>query len=252
MLTQNEVKTIRSLQQKKYRNIHKRFVAEGPKLIEELIGEKICAKKEWLAGNSERIQKEEIPFTLVSDKELIRISGMTTPNDVLAVIRIPEESVPPETFTNELILALDDIKDPGNLGTIVRTADWFGINHIVCSENSVDCYNPKVVQATMGSVARVNIYYANLKNFLEKNAGKVSIFGAYTDGEDVYTIKPTDCGIIVIGNESGGISGELEPFIQHRISIPSYRTPGEKHSESLNASVAAAILCYAFRKNNIG
>jgi len=255
MLTQNQIKHIQSLQQKKFRSIHNQFIAEGPKLVEELIGskfsfEKIYAKKEWLTDHIDRVQKKEIPFIEINDKELERISALTTPNNVLAVLNIPKQTMPIDIFGKELILVLDEIKDPGNLGTIIRTADWFAINHIICSENSVDIYNPKVVQATMGSIAKVNVYYTNLRKLLEENAEKAAIYGAFTDGESIYDIKPAEHGIIVIGNESAGISNDLQAFIQKRISIPLHRNENERCPESLNASIAAAIICYEFRRKS--
>jgi TrmH family RNA methyltransferase len=254
MLTQAQIKLIQSLQQKKFRSIHNQFIAEGPKLVEELISskfsfEKIYAKKEWLTDHIDRLQKKEIPFTEINDKELERISALTMPNNVLAVLNITEQTIPVDIFGKELIIILDEIKDPGNLGTIIRTADWFAINHIICSENSVDIYNPKAVQATMGSIARVNVYYTNLKKMLKENAEKTIIYGAFTDGESIYDIN-AEYGIIVIGNESAGISDDLQAFIQKRISIPLHRKENERSPESLNSSIAAAILYSALLIHN--
>ena len=148
MLTQNEIKHIKSLQQKKFRREFNQFVAEGPKLVGEIINSKfsiegIVCQEEWIAEHVDSLQKKEIPFTEISNKEMERISGLVTPNNVLAVLKMPEDVLPKNIFGKELILVLDDIKDPGNLGTIIRTADWFGINNIVCSEESVDIYNPR-------------------------------------------------------------------------------------------------------------
>ena len=253
MLTQNQIKHIRSLQQKKFRSEHKQFIAEGPKLVEELIGGKfsfdcIYAKKEWLADHADRLQAKEIPFIEINSKELERISGLTAPNAVLAVINTPEESFLENIFGKELILVLDGIKDPGNMGTIIRTADWFGINNIFCSENTVDVYNPKVVQASMGSISRVNVYYTEIEKLLKDIYDKVSIYGAYTDGENIYEIQPKQNGVIVIGNESFGISENLKQYIHHKVSVPLFRRTDERSPESLNASVASAIMCYEFRK----
>ncbi|MGD0709815.1 MAG: RNA methyltransferase [Bacteroidales bacterium] len=254
MLTQNEIKHIKSLQQKKFRREFNQFVAEGPKLVEELIDSKfsfagVYAKKEWFNNNAESLLKKEIPFTEISSKEMERISGLVTPNNVLAVLKMPEENIPQNIFGKELILVLDDIKDPGNLGTIIRTADWFGISNIICSEESVDIYNPKVIQATMGSVARVNVYYTDLVALFKEIKGKASIYGTFMDGDNIKNIKPEPAAIIVIGNEAKGVSAELIPFIQKRIFIPSHRMQQENNPESLNASIAAAVVCYEFRRN---
>ncbi len=253
MLTQNQIKHIRSLQQKKFRDEYKQFLAEGPKLVEELIGSKfsfdcIYAKKEWLADNAARLQAKEIQFIEINSKELERISGLIAPNVVLAVINTPEKSFPENIFGKELILVLDQIKDPGNMGTIIRTADWFGINHIFCSENTVDVFNPKVVQSSMGSISRVNVYYTGIEKLLTGIHTKVSIYGAYMNGENIHDIPVQPNGVIVIGNESSGISTELKQYIHHKVSIPYFRGPNERGAESLNASIASAIMCYEFRK----
>jgi TrmH family RNA methyltransferase len=253
MLTQNQIKHIRSLQQKKFRIEYKQFVAEGIKLVKELTDSKysfdhIYAKKEWIEKYNEKLQNKKIPFTEINDKELERISGLTTPHSVLAVLNIPEEKTPSEIFGKELVLVLDNIKDPGNLGTIIRTADWFGIKNIICSEYTVEVYNPKVIQATMGSIARVNIYYTDLAKLLNEVSAKANIYGTFMTGKNIHEIKPETNSIIVIGNESVGISEELHPFIHHKISIPVCRSSGGTSPESLNASVAAAIMCYEFRK----
>jgi len=253
MLTINQIKQIRSLQQKKFRSEFGQFIVEGPKLIEELIDSKylfdcIYAKQDWLSKQTEKLESKKIQFVEINDKELERISGMVSPHSVVAVLKIPEENIPMEIFGKELILMLDNIKDPGNMGTIIRTADWFGINHIICSENTVDAYNPKVVQATMGSIARVNIHYTDLEKLLKENSGKTSIYGTFTEGSNIRELKPESTGVIIIGNESTGISTELQSYVHQRICIPHYKTNDERRPESLNASVATAIMCYEFRK----
>jgi len=253
MLTQNQIKQIRSLQQKKFRTELNQFVAEGPKLIEELIDSKytfdcVYAKKEWIDNHSEKLLDKKISSIEINNKELDRISGLVSPNSALAVLKIPEENINMEIFGKELILVLDNIKDPGNMGTIIRTADWFGINHIICSESTVDAYNPKVVQATMGSIARVNIHYTDLEKLFSEISKKTSIYGTFTDGVNIHDVEADSKGVIVIGNESNGISTEFQSFIHKRISIPLFKTNDKKRPESLNASVATAIICYEFRK----
>jgi RNA methyltransferase, TrmH family len=253
MITQNQVKHIRSLKFKKFRDEHKQFIAEGPKLVKEMIDSKyifdcIFAKKEWLADNSDILLNKGIRFEEITGSELERISGFTAPNMVLAVINVPSDPIPEKILGNETLLVLDDIKDPGNLGAIIRTADWFGISSIICSENTVELYNPKVIQATMGSIARVNIYYTDLIALLKENNQKASVYGTFMDGKSIREVKPDKNSVILIGNESRGISTDLQPFINCRVSIPLYRKPDGKSPESLNASIAAAIMCYEFRK----
>ena len=253
MLTQNQIKQIKSLHQKKNRTEEKLFIAEGPKLVEEMLGSKftfagIYAKKEWLTDNSDRLINKNISFTEINDKELERISTQATPNKVLAVINIPEQIIPMGIFGKELILMLDDIKDPGNLGTIIRTANWFGINHIFCSENSSELYNPKVVQSTMGSIAKVNVYYTNLSTLLKANVNGVNVYGTFMNGESIYNISPDKNGVIIIGNESGGISDDLLSLVTKKIAIPLHKNQNQHSPESLNASIATAILCYEFRR----
>ena len=253
MLTQNQIKQIKALHQKKFRIENQQFIAEGPRLVEELLGSKftfdgIYGKKEWIAEHSDRLQNKNIPFTEINEKDLERISALATPNNVIAVLNIPELTIPSDIFGKELILFLDEIKDPGNLGTIIRTANWFGIRHIFCSENSADLFNPKVVQATMGSIAKVNVYYTNLSQLIKENAKEVNIYGAFMNGENIYDIKPDKNGVIIIGNESAGISDDLQNLITKRISIPLHHNENQYSHESLNASVATAIFLYEFRR----
>jgi RNA methyltransferase, TrmH family len=253
MLTQNQIKLIRSLQQKKFRNELHQFIAEGPKLVEELIDSRfsfdsIYALKPWLDEHAERLGSKEIPFTEITEKELERISGLTTPHSVLAVLNTPENILPGNVFGKDVVLVLDNIKDPGNLGTIIRTADWFGIDNIVCSETTVDVYNPKVIQATMGSIARVSVFYADLTSVLKDRVKNIPVYGTFMTGKPIAEFKTEENAVIVLGNESTGISEDLFPFIQHRVSVPLHRPVGKKNPESLNASVAAAIMCYEFRK----
>ena len=254
MLTQNQIKQVKSLQQKKFRLEMNQFVAEGPKIVEELINSNrfsfdcVYAKSKWLTIYSEKLKEKSISFVEVNDKELERISGLTNPNQVIAVMAIPDVKWSEKIVGNEPVLVLDQINDPGNMGTIIRTADWFGINNIVCSDNSVDIYNPKVVQATMGSISRVNIYYTDILSFLTQNHNKATIYGAFTNGENIQHTKIVENSIIVIGNESNGISEEMIPLIHKKITIPTSNNSKEMKPESLNASIATAIFCYEFRK----
>jgi TrmH family RNA methyltransferase len=177
----------------------------------------------------------------ISDSDLKKISALSSPNDCLAIFKIPEE----KKINNEgLIIALDDIRDPGNLGTIIRLCDWFGISQIVCSEQTVDIYNPKVIQATMGSVARVNLSYVNLELYLGE--AKTAIFGTFMDGENIYKKQLPQEGIIVIGNEANGISKGVENKITQKIAIP--RFGNLQLTESLNVATATAIVLSEFRR----
>ncbi len=287
MLTAKQLKFISSLHQKKFREEYNCFIAEGQKIVGEILDSEyrvqgIYATREWMQ-NHHHEATNNIPVFETLPREMQRISSLTTPSPVLAVVRIPDyakkdvtdltsnpdppgssDSIKSEPFTtsadrsvNPLILALDDIRDPGNLGTIIRIADWFGIGSIMCSHSSVDAYNPKVVQATMGSIARVRIYVTDLEKALlhphtvvrDIPVGPFPVFGAVLEGESIYSTENIQGhGIIVIGNESHGISVRLEPLIQHRISIPAASPKGRNRAESLNAAVAAAIICSEFRR----
>jgi len=181
---------------------------------------------------------------------LKKISSLTTPNEVLAICAIPENKLNVSELKNKLTLVLDDIRDPGNLGTIIRIADWFGIENIICSLETVDIYNPKVVQATMGSIARVNVFYEDLKTiFLEAlTKNNFPIYGTVLNGENIFEKSLTSNGFIVIGNESNGISIELLPLINEKISIPTFSVNETNSVESLNAAIATAIVCTEFKR----
>jgi TrmH family RNA methyltransferase len=255
MLSRNQVKHIHSLKQKKFREIHRQFLAEGSKLILDILESQtrviaVYATAEWLKQNEQVLLSKKIPFTEISGEEMERITALSSPSPALAIAEIPEGPILPGKIVQDLILVLDDIKDPGNLGTIIRIADWFGIGFIVCSENTVDLYNPKVIQASMGSVARVSVAYGNLPAFLSSLDPAVEIYGTFAEGENIYSTLLDPKGIIVIGNESAGISPEVFSKITCKISIPSYSPAAghESHAESLNASIAAAIVCSEFRR----
>lgn len=242
------------MQMKKFRDEHAQFVAEGVKMAEDLLNSDmqvayVYATQEWLSENHPLLEKKKIEFVEIKENELKRISSLMTPNQVLCVVAVPANDLSKYFPAGKLTLVLDGISDPGNLGTILRTADWFGIRQVVCSEHCVEAYNPKVVQATMGSIFRVNVYQANLLLWLSQLPKSLPVYGALLDGENVYEMKPGKEGIIIIGNESKGISGELLPYITRRISIPADPTPGRR-AESLNAAVAAGIICAEFRKKN--
>lgn len=249
MLSKNQIKAVQALKQKKFREEQGLFIAEGAKIVPELLLSDINVVE--LYATVDFFKKNKIDRSIscveVKDSELERISALTTPNEVLAVCRIPDLKLDADKLANKLTLVLDDIRDPGNLGTIIRIADWFGIENIVCSEQTADLYNPKVVQATMGSIARVKVHYTDLKIFLKFNVqgSKMPVFGTLLKGKNIYEEQLSSEGFIVIGNESKGISAEIEKLITTSISIPSF---SGAEAESLNAAVATAIVCSEFRR----
>ncbi|MBL7883761.1 MAG: RNA methyltransferase [Bacteroidia bacterium] len=256
MLSKNQIKYLNSLKQKKVRDELNLFIAEGAKIVPEIIGSSIVMK-ELYATPSFLAKQIKLPLncsvTEISNSDLERISSLTTPNEVLAVCEQREHNLNSLTFKGKLTLLLDDIKDPGNLGTIVRIADWFGIETILCSSETVEVYNSKVIQATMGSIARVNVHYTNLLDLMQKNSTstKLNVYGALLEGDSIYQQKLTSEGFIIIGNESHGISKELQSFVSTRITIPSFShlLPTNEGAESLNAAIATAIICSEFRRN---
>ncbi len=243
MITKAQIKFVKSLQQKKFRDESGCFVAEGDKLINEL---------------REAFELELLitPET-ASTKEIEQMSGMRTPQGSIAVFKKAQPIIPPHggTFRSlersgkrtgrGLVLLLDGIQDPGNLGTIIRTADWFGIHDIICSPNTADCYNPKVVQATMGALARVQIHYTDLPEWMSQQPKDTPIYGTLLDGEDIYHTNLTPHGVIIMGNEGNGISEEVKAHINRKITIPSY---ADGHVESLNVAIATAITLAEFRR----
>ena len=245
MISKNQIKYILSLHTGKQRRKESKFIAEGVKIIEELLVSDfdiiaIYATQDWIDDN-ECIYAN---INQVSDKELQRISLLKTPNKVLALVAYPE-TLTLNFEANDLILALDRIQDPGNLGTIIRIADWFGISKIVCSKDTVDVYNPKVIQATMGAFSRVKLFYTNLPNWISDLPAQTPIYGTMLTGENMYESNLSDSGIIIMGNEGNGISGEVQQLLTKGIKIPEY---GNSQMESLNVAVATSIICAEFRR----
>ncbi|WP_294535852.1 RNA methyltransferase [uncultured Bacteroides sp.] len=246
-LSKNKIKFIHSLEQKKVRKEERVFLAEGPKLVGDLLGRFPCrflvATATWLEKNG-HIQADEV--IEVSQDDLSRASLLKTPQQVLAVFEQPCYELNPEVVSRSLCLALDDVQDPGNLGTIIRLADWFGIEHIICSHNTVDVYNPKTVQATMGGIARVKVHYTSLPDFI-RSLGEVPVFGTFLDGKNMYEQPLSENGLIVMGNEGKGIGKEVESLINRKLYIPNY-PQGQETSESLNVAIATAVICAEFRR----
>ncbi len=241
MVSKNQIKLITSLQQKKYRKLEQLFFAEGVKVVQELLHSNFelqdlfTTKQDFLTVSKNKVH-------VISEAELKKISALSTPNSCLAVFKIPKAK---EMVEKGLIVALDDVRDPGNLGTIIRLCDWFGIETLFCSEESVDIYNPKVVQATMGSISRVNVVYGNLEAFLSQT--KLPVFGTFMDGKNIYQEKLPKEGIIIMGNEANGISSSVEKLVSERIAIP--RFGNLQVTESLNVATATAIILSEFKRS---
>lgn len=248
-LSKNKIKYIQLLKQKKYRSQHNTFVAEGSKLIFDLMPHLSCQllviDEETKAHASNKHHKAE-EIIIATRAEIKRASHLATPPDAIAVFYQSHQNLSETDLTHQLSLLLDGVQDPGNLGTIIRIADWFGIENIVCSTDTVDIYNTKTVQATMGALSRVNIHYANIVDLLTQYSNS-PIYGTFLDGENIYTKTLHPHGFIVMGNEGKGIRPDVEKLISHRLYIPSFST-NNTTSESLNVAVATAIVCSEFRR----
>jgi RNA methyltransferase, TrmH family len=242
MLSKNQIKLISSLQQKKYRFANQLFFAEGAKVIQELVKSNFELEHLYTTQddfNSIASDKR----TIITENDLNKISALSTANTCLAVFKMPLET---KIIDSGLVLALDSVRDPGNMGTILRLCDWFGVQQLICSKETVDIYNPKVVQATMGSITRVNVNYIDLETYLEKT--KLPIFGTFMDSENIYQTSLPQKGIIVMGNEANGISKNIEELVTKRITIP--RFGDLKVTESLNVATATAIILSEFRRQS--
>ena len=241
MLSKNEIKEIRALGQKKFRDERGLFVVEGEKLVEEALRSGFVIERHF------RVEE-------IGEDTMSRISQMTHPSPALAVVRQPEPQ-PPQIAPDELVLALDGIRDPGNLGTILRIADWFGIHQVLASEDTVELYNPKVVQATMGAIFRVRVHYCDLAAFLRcpvkpgLTREAIPVYGTFLEGDNLYVTPLTRGGILVMGSEANGISGEVAAAVTQKLHIPPF-PPDARTSESLNVAVATAIACAEFRRRS--
>ena len=258
MITRARIKWIKSLEKRKFRQLHNSFVAEGPKLVGELLPYStplyVAATQEWLIKNS-HLLSASIEVDEVSQEELEKASLLRTPQSVLAVMPIMEKELNLASIQSQLVIALDGVQDPGNLGTILRIADWFGIRQVLCSsantldgsgtEGTVDVYNPKCVQSCMGALARVDVHYCNLQKVL--TSVEMPVFGTFLDGKDIYEEELSANGIIVMGNEGNGISKEVAKHISRRLYIPNF-PKGSLTTESLNVAIATGIVCAEFRR----
>ncbi|MBP7507213.1 MAG: RNA methyltransferase [Prolixibacteraceae bacterium] len=251
MISKNKIKFINSLTLKKYRDESGLFIAEGDKIIQELISagfsfETLILTEKYNA-EFESVNCEKI---IAADSEIKKISSRETPPGIIAVCKKKQVQFSLADIRNKIVIALDGIQDPGNLGTIIRLASWFGIDNIICSLNTVDCYNPKVIQSTMGAIAHVDIIYTDLLNFLaDARRNGIHIFGTFLDGINIYKSNGLNNGIIVFGNEGNGISKEIESIVETKVLIPSFNN--NIVVESLNVSMAAAIAISEFKRRSI-
>ena len=245
MISKNQIKLIKQLEQKKFRRREGLFVAEGPKVVGDLL--KYTQPITVYATEDYAPLKSDIQR--ITEDELHRISFLQHPQQVLALFPLPE-SRRTSLSEDHITLALDGIQDPGNLGTIIRLADWFGITDIICNEETADAWNPKVVQASMGSIARVRITYTDLPTLLDTLPATFPVYGTLLDGENLYSQKLTSGGIIIMGNEGNGLSEKVRRRVNRRLLIPSYRK--DDKAESLNVAIAAAIVCAEFRRRYSG
>lgn len=259
MLSNNRISFVKSLHQKKKRREHGVFLAEGDKLVREYLQsdfevEELYAGTDWLRRNADLLGGTTETHG-ADETDLERITTLVTPPPVIAVVRIPEMTITPEECFEGYTLLLDGIRDPGNLGTIIRTADWFGINRIIASDDSAEQWNPKVVQSSMGSLTRVRVVNREPGDFIQAmhdvarktNQDVPPVYGTFMDGENVYTAELTASGIITIGNEASGIRDSTRELVDHKIGIPEY-AHGERKPESLNAAIATALVLAEFRR----
>ena len=254
MISKQQIKTIHSLRLKKYRDQSELFVGEGPKVVAELLQSFECiyiaALQSWLDANQTAIPAGVRCETILAE-ELAKASLLEAPQQVIAIFRKLPDTLPTAgALQSELCLALDTVQDPGNLGTILRLARWFGINHVICSPTTADVYSPKVVQATMGALGKVNVAYTPLPQYLASMSDEIPIYGTFLDGTNIYDAPLTSHGIIVMGNEGNGISPETANHINQRLYIPPYPI-GNPTIESLNVGVATAITCAEFRRRTL-
>jgi TrmH family RNA methyltransferase len=261
MLSKAQIKLIRSLKYKKFRDKYGLFVVEGEKVTKELLTtaarennkfliHSLFASTGWLYHNMNTLAGNDNVFE-ITDQDLKKISFLSTPNEALALVKIPEFKLDPDFLLSELTLVIDTVQDPGNLGTIVRIAHWYGIPDIICSPNSVDFYNPKTIQSTMGSFLSVRIFYTDLKPFIKYfyHETELPIYGTFLSGANIYTQQLEPVGLIILGNESQGISDEIKPYIRTRLNIPAFSS-GNK-PDSLNIAQATAIICSEFRRRRL-
>jgi len=241
LISKAQIKLITNLQQKKYRNKENLFVAEGPKIIADLLKSGLTIKSLFSVIDASWLHEN---YTSISLKELQKVSFLKTPNTMVALFHFPKQG---DMCSNGLTLVVDAVRDPGNLGTMIRLAHWFAVDQIICSKDTVDCFNPKVIQATMGSVATVPIYYIDIKKYLEQ--AEHPVYAAVMNGESVYEKTFPKNAFLVMGNEANGISKEILELTTHKITIPNFG--GAIAAESLNVATATGILLNEFRRVSV-
>ncbi len=254
MISKNTIKLIKSLEQKKFRLKEKAFIVEGDKNVSEVIQSKfkienLYATRVFLDKNISTIKDLKI-ISEVTKEEIFKASLLKSPQNSIAICTLPETKILPEILDKKLKIYLDDIQDPGNLGTIIRICDWFGVDQLFCSLNTADLFNPKVIQASMGSFCRINVYYSTFEQIaVLANNSAIPIYGALLAGENIYTQKLPENALLVMGNEGNGINSEIEKLLVNKIKIPEFNS-NDKTAESLNVSVATAIICSEFKRQN--
>jgi TrmH family RNA methyltransferase len=257
MISSSQIKLIRSLSQKKYRDRNQLYLMEGEKLVKELTGEKagnlhrlkmLVATGTWIEENQAELERSGIEALEAGPSDLKKASNLVTPPQVLALVHMRELPFDEDELTESPVLAFESIRDPGNLGTIIRTADWFGIGFLICTPDSTDVYNPKVVQSTMGAITRMKVLYSDIKQVLDQPRMKSkTIYGTFLDGENLYETEVDKNPLILFGNESHGLSDRFDSYIRKRLSIPSFSTNGAG-SESLNVASSVAVFCSEIRR----
>ncbi|MDR1347384.1 MAG: RNA methyltransferase [Prevotellaceae bacterium] len=249
MLGKAKIKQIKSLEYKKFRDELGLFVAEGEKLVSEILQSNLQIDSLFCLPDAILPNNNNIQATIISEGEMKHISFLKTPSSAFVVAKIPNRKINTNQISRSLNIILDGIQDPGNLGTIIRLCDWFGIQNVICSLKTADCFSPKAVQATMGAICRINVVYVEPDDFLNSVGKNISIYGTFLDGENIYDAKLSSKGLIIMGNEGKGISPEIEKHVNQKLCIPCFSDSATK-SESLNVSVATAIVCSEFKRRH--
>ena len=257
MISTTRLKLLRSLQHKKYRDQHGLFLVEGEKMVGELLRQiypprfkvkDIYATPDWIGRNQKEIPATDIKVVKATRAEIQKIISLVSPQPVLALVAKPDSTLDFKELLHTPVLAFESIRDPGNLGTIIRTADWFGMKHIICTPDSTDVFNPKVVQSTMGAIVRVRVHYQDLNAVLASPPmEEKAVYGTFLDGDNIYEASLSDAPLILFGNESHGLSNTYDAHIHRRLSIPSFSRSG-KGSESLNVASSVAVVCSEIRR----
>jgi TrmH family RNA methyltransferase len=257
MISNARLKLLRSLQHKKYRDLHGLFLVEGEKMVGEFLSQmqpqrfkvrEIYAGPEWIDRHHKKMPATDIKVVEATKAEIQKISSLVSPQPILALVGITDSPLEIQELLNTPVLAFESIRDPGNLGTIIRTADWFGLKHIICTPDSTDVFNPKVVQSTMGAIVRVRVHYRDLNALLESPAmQEKAVYGTFLEGENIYQASLSPAPLILFGNESHGLSKSFDAHIQRRLSIPSF-SPSGKGSESLNVASSVAVICSELKR----